>query len=215
MENNVPQKLPSNSVMPTLTLNTVIREQPKADLAKAIASLLEKLARLYQIPNWDQMNTMLLTEWIMDTYPAERSETVFKALTRPQNTGKVWRLTPDTISEWMALEIEIEAKERERLYHNAKQPQETPNEWTSEQIQEWLDTISKAVDFPKGPALSDKEVREEGQDKPKEKKTVYPFTSVEGIAMRHARTEWARECHDLYTGKPNDNWMSFDEWIKL
>ena len=209
MENNVPQKLQSNSGISILTPNTVLREQPKNEAAKTISAQLDKLARLFQIPNWDQMNTVLLTEWIMDTYPNELTETIISALSRPRIDSKVWRLTPDTITEWMQYEIEREAQERERQVHNAKQ-EEFRIEWTDQQFKEIQEAIDKAEGFKAGQRMSDKEVMQEGQTRPKWTKPTY--TSAEYIRSRELHLQWIRENFDPITAQKKATWISEEEW---
>lgn len=59
-------------------------------------------------------------------------------------------------------------------------------------------------------AITDKEIREEGQEKPKFK--PYPYTPLSILEERELHFEYIRENYDTYTGKPNTNWMPEDEW---
>lgn len=44
-----------------------------------------------------------------------------QVLTNPPNTGaKNWRLTPDTIQEWMSIQLEKEAEAREKEHEKRK-----------------------------------------------------------------------------------------------
>ena len=83
--------------------------------------LLQRLSKLYQIPNWTEENAVILTEWIHENYKFETLDTIIQVLTNPPNTGqKNWRLTPDTIQEWMAIQLEKEAEEREKEHEKKK-----------------------------------------------------------------------------------------------
>lgn len=93
----------------------ILKEQPKPDSVQLIADLLSRLARLYQIPNWTPLASVELAEWTYDNYKFEGPETIIKALTNPPaGSDRTWRLTPDTIAEWITKELEALAVERER-----------------------------------------------------------------------------------------------------
>ena len=56
--------------------------------------------------------------------------------------------------------------------------------WTNERFNEILEAIDKAPGFKRGPSLSPQEVREEGQEKPKEWGTIYPYLTKEDYVAR-------------------------------
>lgn len=92
----------------------ILKEQPKPDSVQLIADLLSRLARLYQIPNWTPLASVELAEWTYDNYKFEWPETIIKALTNPPaGSDRTWRLTPDTITEWITKELEKLATQRE------------------------------------------------------------------------------------------------------
>lgn len=67
-------------------------------------------------------------------------ESVISVLTNPPNTGnKNWRLTPDTIQEWMTIELDrlSELRENEHLKLKAQSKEPISQE------------VSKAIDFDK------------------------------------------------------------------
>lgn len=48
-------------------------------------------------------------------------DTIIQVLTNPPNTGqKNWRLTPDTIQEWMTIQLDKEAEAREKEHEKRK-----------------------------------------------------------------------------------------------
>lgn len=206
--------------MTSLSANgLVLRELPaeaKVDAQTAICNMLKHMAKLYQIPNWDALNEVLLSDWILETYPTETMETITKALTKPRTVGKTWRLTPDVITEWMAFEIEQETAKREKELHNAKHTEESlADGWTDERFQQILEAIDKAPGFKRGPALNPQDVRDEGQEKPKAKRFTHPLTTREEAIMWEIRMDWMRNCFDYRTGEKLPNWIDFDEWIRL
>lgn len=99
----------------------ILKEQEPKETKKIIAILLQRLSKLYQIPNWSEENAVILTEWIHENYKYETLETIIQVLTNPPNTGaKNWRLTPDTIQEWMAIQLDKEAEAREKEHEKRK-----------------------------------------------------------------------------------------------
>jgi hypothetical protein len=101
----------------------VLREQPdKVATIEQIAKMLHQLAKLYQIPNWDGENAVLLAKWILGKYECEPLEVVIDCLVNPPITkDKNWRLTPDTIQEWFAIKLDEQAQKREADYQKEKQ----------------------------------------------------------------------------------------------
>lgn len=198
----------------SLKPGTVLREQPnQSGTVHEICTLLKQIVKLYQIPNFDEINAVLLAEWIMDNYRNEQIETIIKCLSRPRmiTNQRNWRLTPDTVQEWMVIEIEREAVEREKQIHNAKH-EGIHMEWSGERLKEWEELINKSEGLKPPAPLTQKEILEEGQAR---KKPNYVPPSAEYVIDHQLKVAWGRECHDLLTGKPNDKWMSFDEWIKM
>jgi hypothetical protein len=100
----------------------VLREQAnKPQLEAHIASLLIKIAKMYQVPNFDEESALLLAIDTIDRYQYDPVDVLVKCLERPPSTGqKNWRLTPDTISEWMVIALEREADRLERAHQNKK-----------------------------------------------------------------------------------------------
>lgn len=196
--------------MPTSTLNTVIRELPKNDVMKAVCNQLDKCAKLFQVPNWDEVNSVLLAEWILESYPTEPLDAIVSVLSHPP-AGKAWRLTPDTISEWMGIELEKRAMLREREHINQKQLPAPVSELADEYLKQLSDQIAAAPDRKIRP-LTASEILEEGQVKKKENPYVPP--GREYWVMNQKRIEWARKFHDRDTGERMENWISFEEYLK-
>lgn len=165
----------------------------------------------------------------MDEYHADQMQTVIACLTSPKS-GKTWRLTPDTIREWMSVEQDRLSDRREKYIHNRKveeleqgEPQEI-SEQTQKLISEYSEKL--LVGLSKPIPLTEEDIQREGQRKPISKKPVLPMSEVDleirdlanqyGITveqMKDIRYEWMRECFDLYTGKPNARYVSFQEWL--
>lgn len=109
--------------MKSSTESLVIREQPdKKATIEQIAKMLNQLAKLYQVPNFDGENAVLLAQWIVSEYQYEPLSVVLDCLIKPPSTGeKNWRLTPDTIESWLRIKLEDQAIQREKEYQKEKQ----------------------------------------------------------------------------------------------
>lgn len=118
------QKQSSISTLPKESLALVLRAQPNKETAFTfIAMSLDRLVKLYQIPNWNQDNSNFLAEWIFDNYSCEPLELILNTLKNPPDTGvQNWRLTPDTISKWMSIALEKRSIELEKE-HKALKPE--------------------------------------------------------------------------------------------
>lgn len=194
----------------TLKPSTILKEQEPVEVSIAIAALLKRLAKLYQIPNWDSDNEIILTEWIMENYSNETIETITRALTKPVSKEKTWRLTPDSVGEWMAYEIEKESAERERIAHNYK-VSETKQNFPEEILKIWKENIDK-VPEKRGYSMSDEDVEKEGALK--EPKRTYVRPSDEQVIAYQKHIQWIRENYDSLTGRPKENWISEEEFLK-
>lgn len=206
----------------SLKPGTILKEQPnKETLEGHIASLLIRIAKMYQIPNFDEESALILAIDTIERFQYDPVDVLVKCLTSPPSTGeKNWRLTPDTISEWMSITLEREADRIEREHQNVKMkkvefdvPADTTPE-TEKMIQDFMNSLS---DFKKVPALSEDYIKENGQRKPK--KVSYSSgwvqPSQEDVVMAELKRRWMLANFDPITGKELDGFISFDEWYRL
>ena len=205
-----------------LTSGTVLREQPnKPALDAHIASLLMRIAKLYQVPNFDEESALILAVDTIERFQYDPVDVLVKCLTSPPSTGeKNWRLTPDTISEWMSITLEREADRIEREHQNVKMKKvefEVPADTTPEtekMIQDFMNSLS---DFKKVPALSEDYIKENGQRKPRKvsHSSGWVQPSQEEVVMLELRRRWMLANFDHNTGKELEGFLSFDEWYRL
>jgi hypothetical protein len=114
MENQIALVIQSQGLTKLSKTNMVLAEQDKGQTIKLICFLLQRLSKLYQLPNWSEENALILAEWIFDNYKFDSLDDVITCLKNPPQTGnKNWRLTPDTIQEWMTIVLEKRAEKRE------------------------------------------------------------------------------------------------------
>lgn len=105
----------------------VLAEQDKGQSIKLISYLLQRLSKLYQLNNWTEENAVFLAEWIYDNYKFDSLDDVITCLRNPPHTeSKQWRLTPDTVKEWMAVILEARADKRETEVKKMKEEFKEP-----------------------------------------------------------------------------------------
>jgi len=137
----------------------------------------------------------------MKQYLNEKYETIENELYREKdNPHKVFDLNEASVADYPLVD-----------------PQGNPVEVVDEESRkEWLkkwEASIKAIDAKPVSPLTDREVREEGQERPAPKH--YPSTSANEIRERQIHIQYARENYDARTGKPLPNWMEENEWRKL
>lgn len=178
-----------------------------------------RIAKMYQIPNFDEESALILAVDTIERYQYEPVEVLIKCLERPPSTGeKNWRLTPDTISEWMSITLEREADNLEREHKQLKSqkvefdlPVDIKPE-TQALIQGFINSLSTQKIAP----LPDGYIQEYGQRKPKKVSysSGYVQPDMEKVIEMELRRRWMREVFDPITGKEMNNYLSFDEWIR-
>lgn len=110
-----------------LSKDVILKEQDSKEVIKHLALLLNRLGKLYLIPGWTEENAVILAEWVYDNYKFEQLSVVTKCLNNPPHTSENnWRLTPDLIQKWMAIELEKVAlkleEENEQYKQSFKEP---------------------------------------------------------------------------------------------
>lgn len=131
----------------------VLNELKREDVIAHIAGLLHDVARLYQIPNWGATESVHLAGWILRTYKYEELGAVCGAIENYKSSDRMWRLTPDTVGEAMAQELERRAEKREVEWHNTKHeyPQgdgKEISEKTQKMISLFLKKLERNKDIP-------------------------------------------------------------------
>lgn len=105
----------------------VLAEQDKGQTITLLSYLLQRLSKLYQLTNWTEENAVFLAEWIFDNYKYDPLDDVITCLRNPPHTeNKQWRLTPDTIKEWMKIILTERAEKRETENERMKEAFKDP-----------------------------------------------------------------------------------------
>jgi len=114
MEKEKALMIQSQGLTKLLKTEIILAEQDKGETITLIAYLLQRLSKLYQLSNWTDDNAVFLAEWIYDNYKFDSLDDIIACLRNPPHTeNKQWRLTPDTIQEWMAIILDKRADRRE------------------------------------------------------------------------------------------------------
>src|SRR5690606_23664867 len=129
----------------------------------------------------------------------------------------IFRMDGIVLRRWMEKYLEEKyqvveeklMKEKDEYYRITADPKQT-EDVADKYIVQMLDAL-KPNKTASG--ITDEEIRQEGQERPKRK--PYPSTPASLIRQCELHDQWIRECFDIYTGKPNENWMPEDEWLKI
>lgn len=210
--------------MKSLKPGAILRSQGDKDKTiMMISLLLMKVATLYQIPNWGESQSVVLADWIYQNFQYDKLESIVKTLNNPPiDDDKNWRLTPDTIQSWMAIELERESAKREKEIYNAKQVpvindvdllltealKQNEGKEEEKKFTHHQELGKKLV------PLTQEEIELEGKDKPY-KKPYHSELNHEAYIMSQMKVQYGRECTDLLTGKTLPNKPTFDEWLLL
>lgn len=179
-----------------------------------------RIAKLYQVPNFDEESALILAVDTIERFQYDPVDVLVKCLTSPPSTGeKNWRLTPDTISEWMSITLEREADNLEREHKKLKSqkvefdlPVDIKPE-TQALIQGFINSLStqKIAPLPGG------YIQEYGQRKPKKvsHSSGYVQPPKETVIEKELRRRWMLENCDPITGNKVEGYLSYEEWILL
>lgn len=205
-ENQGLQKSSSNSKISTHSSNqnTAIKHlEPKLAVTE-IGNALLRLAKLYQIPNFDETNAMILAEWTIDNFKHKPLALILEALKNPPalfENGEItknWRLTPDTIYAW----IDKKAKDTEALRQEKQSKQE-------------LDKVSNAVELSPEVQETIKKCLDDLQKNMfKNNRNIRMSPELERIDLiLSLLNQYKKESINPFTGKFYIDAMSEQEWL--
>ena len=179
-----------------------------------ICVLLNRLVKIYQIPNIDNETVMYLAEFVMDEYQHNDLALIQEALKYPtKNRDNTWRLTPDTIRFWIDTT-------REKIFdRNAIEESKSRQESENTKHQYSIETEKMIEDFKiklldgikPVPEMTSKEISDNGKVRPKAIQRQY--TDREYVIQKELQRKWMLDVFDPITGNRKDNYLSFEEWI--
>lgn len=196
------------------------REVGREQLRRYIEYELVKISQLVSVGgNLNDAQVQFISDQLVTRYPNE-SIADFKLCFERGITfryGRIFRLDPTVIFEWMGLYLnekyqvveEKLMKEKDEYYRITVDPKLT-EDVADKYITQMLAALKpdKVVS-----GITEEEIRQEGQQRPKRK--PYPSMPASLIRQRELHDQWIRECFDIYTGKPNENWMPEQQWLEL
>lgn len=196
------------------------REVGREQLRRYIEYELVKISQLVSVGgNLNDAQVQFISDQLVTRYPNE-SIADFKLCFERGITfryGRIFRLDPTVIFEWMGLYLnekyqvveEKLMKEKDEYYRITVDPS-TTEDVADKYIAQMLESLKPdKTTFE----ITEEEIRQEGQQRPKPK--PYPSMPASLIRQRELHDQWIRECFDIYTGKPNENWMPEEQWLEL
>lgn len=180
--------------------------------------------------NLNKAQVPFIAEQLIEMYPNE-SIADFKLCFRKGSIGEygdIQRLDGITIGQWMKAYIDAKyeaivndmMKEKE-VYKRPIIPTPDPELKEDDPEYHWHDawlenlqwTLKNGGPDRLIPKLRDKEIKEEGQERPKQK--TYVPTDKAYLEQSERHTAWIRANFDAYTGKPLPGFIKEDEWVKI
>jgi len=135
--------------------------------------------------------------------------------------GKVFGFDVSIVFSWMASYMGEWAEEKEKQLAKERNKlsesvEPEPGQWSPEteklvrEFQEMLSGGQKKV-----PAMSMKEIREEGQERPKERRASSYIPNPEYAIMHQKKMQWMKETFHPITREQYEGALSFDEWLRM
>jgi len=122
--------------------------------------------------------------------------------------GQIFRFDITVVYEWIAAYQEEFWEVKENLPRQPSAMEMLPDEKLLD-LQKVIAESEERIIMP----FTNKEVLEEGQEKPKKPKYSPPDESY--LRMQELRAEYGRTCRDLHTGRPlPDKPQTFEQWLK-
>jgi hypothetical protein len=208
-----------------------VREMVLATDEKTVAGFIEfeliKLAERINVGgNLTPGQVEFIASQLVDAYPNETIADFKICFERGSSGvyGKIWKLDGVEIGNWMKayLDEKYQVLENELMKekdHQYKQPIQN-TDW----LQLWKESIEKTdkeggvktttqnIHFLNNlRGLTDQEIKEQGQEKPKAK--FHPTTTPSQAAAHELHLEWIRRNYDKYTGDKLPTWIPEKEWL--
>jgi hypothetical protein len=168
--------------------------------------------------NLNDVQIKTIVEDLLDKYPGESLEDFMLCFkkARQGEYGELIRLDSPIVFTWMDkyLDEKYRIIEENLLrekddYYKTVIPESSDRDW----LAEWQKAVSQTQGVQTVRPLSEKEIREEGQERPKVKS--HPSTSPNEIELKLLHIEYLKANYDARTGEPLPNWMEEIEWRTL
>lgn len=192
------------------------------DLEACLAVEITKTANMLTVGgNLRQGQSLDIARSLIAEFPGESLQDFCLCLRNglKGNYGDIYRFDILIISGWFKqyLQEKYEAIERKLMQEKDDMYKPIKTDPTNpDKHQMWIDRLKEAVGsneiIKKVPPITDEDVEQEGQERPKA--SFHP-SSPKSIIDKHERhIQYVRENYDLYTGDKLPTWISEEEWIK-
>lgn len=198
-------------------MNTLpIKQIPESEAILQLSQMLDKLAKLYQVPNWDSTNAILLAESVRDEYKHYSWELIVQALTNPPKLEKVWRITPDTIAEWINYTREKMVEREQRLVSERRQMEKIVSHELSEETLELIKNFKPdgIKEVPKVTRNEKRDILREDAYRQQGYKAMSDAEALEYNLNIELKSRYSRECRDPHTGALLPGKPDFETWKK-
>ncbi|MES1181853.1 MAG: hypothetical protein ABUL44_03570 [Flavobacterium sp.] len=214
------QKIVSDA-MPLCELRRTIGNKP---VAQAIDIQLTRLVASMNL-KWNLSDSQIqqIVEDLMDKFPNETVEDfilIFKKA-RQNEFGEIYRLDSAVIFGWVEKYLDekyqvLERKlmaEKDTINYTKDRGGIDVSKMLKDYVKEIKDgTETKDIKVRSVVNMTDAEIKENGQERPK--KESYPYTPKSFLEESERHTAWTRANFDIYTGKPLPNHMPEEQWLK-
>jgi hypothetical protein len=168
--------------------------------------------------NLRQGQSLEIAKELIATYPNESLEDFCFCLRngikgRYNQDGKLFRFDTVIIHDWVQKYLEEKYKAIEDKLMREKDEYNSRSKVSTDWIQLLQESVKEAdkgmVSVNK---MSEKEIKEQGQEKPKAH--FYPSSSLSEVRQRELHIQWIRENFDARTGQKLETWIPENEWLQ-
>lgn len=186
------------------------------------ARILEASSLLHIGGNLSSGQPLKIAQMLIMEYPTSSLDDFSLMLQRgvTGRYGKVFGFDISVVFDWMGQFMDEWAEEKERQLAKEKNRiaqivESEPGEWSTEfkeQFSKFMEGLQDGK-MKSMPRLTRDEIRKEGQNEPPRKEAAKYIPNPENVIINQKKIEWSRKYHDILTGKPTDDWISFDEFL--
>ena len=220
LSDSIPKGLNSPPVKDLINRGANVNE-----ITQLLAVLILKYSRLLHIGGTMTANDepKMIAKMLISEYPLNSLDD-FNIILQRGIMGKYGKIMGFDISviffwaqqyqdEWAEEKEKQLAKERNKLSEMIEPKEGEWSEETTKLVKEFQEKLREGT-VKSVPKLTEKEIKEQGKEriKPRSVSAGHSTTNQEYIIEKELKRRYYLECYDKYTGKPNENWMSFEDW---
>lgn len=194
----------------------------KRSIENILAVIVLRYARMLNVSgNLQEGQALEIARMLIEEYPYNSLDdfNVMLGCGVKSRYGQVYRFDVSVVFSWMEKYIDEFYEEKERQIRNDNVNNindvvplniEQRNK-IDELLSNYLNQI-RNIEIKTVRPMTGDEIRREGKEKPV---GIKYKSDPEYAIMHEVRIKWMRHCFDARTGKPNENYVSFEEFQKL